>query len=74
MTEIARFWNGRLDDAARAEVFIRRHPNGTFEVQATVAGKNRLVEHLTRQRAEALAAALTAGSGWRRVAPARLSR
>lgn len=54
MIEIARFWYGHLDEA-RAEVLIHRHPNGTVGVQATVAGKNRLLEHLTRERADLLA-------------------
>ncbi|MFD1075680.1 hypothetical protein ACFQ29_20805 [Longispora fulva] len=34
----------------------------------------RLVEHLTRQRADTLAASLTAGPGWRRVEPAGVPR
>lgn len=64
MTTIAHWWNGRIEPAERAEVIVRHNPSGSYEVQVTVAGRDALVEHLTRAKAEALAAELTGKPGW----------
>lgn len=68
MTTTAHWWNGKRAEFERAEVFVRFNPaGGRYEVQVTVAGQNRLVECLARERADNLATLLTAGPGWVRL-------
>jgi hypothetical protein len=64
MTLIGHWWNGQRGPFARGELFLRRHPNGSYEVQIRVAGKDRLIEGLTRDRAAALASKVTSRQGW----------
>ncbi|GIG61918.1 hypothetical protein Lfu02_62900 [Longispora fulva] len=71
MTTLGHWWNGKLTEFERVEVFVRHNPaGGLYEVQATVAGRDRLVECLSRARADNLVALLTAGPGWVRLEPA----